>query len=66
MTIERTDKEIIIKLPATVDTEEIQDMVNYLRYKELTSGFKVPQSEVDKLASKINKNWWKKNRKKYI
>jgi hypothetical protein len=64
MVIERTTKEVIIRLPATVDTEDLQDFIDYARYKELTSKFKVSQKEVDKLADQINKNWWAKNRKK--
>lgn len=66
MLIERTNKEVIIRLPASMDTEEIQDVIDYLRYKELTSGFSIPQSKVDKLASQINKGWWRKNREKFI
>lgn len=66
MLIERTNKEVIIRLPASVDTEDLQDILEYARYKELTAGFKVPQKEVDKLAGKINKIWWTKNRKKFI
>ena len=66
MLIERTNKEIIIRLPATVDTDDLQDFLDYSRYKELTSKFKVSQKEVDKLADTINKNWWNKNRKRFI
>ncbi len=66
MLIERTNKEVIIRLPATVSTEDLQDLLDYTRYKELTSTLRVPQKEVDKLASQINKNWWTKNRKKLI
>ena len=66
MLIERTNKEIIIRLPATVDTEDLQDFLDYVRYKELTSSFKVSQKEVDRLADKVNKDWWTKNRKNFI
>ena len=66
MLIERTNKEIIIRLPATVDTDDLQDFLDYSRYKELTSKFKVSQKEVDKLADTVNKNWWSKNRKRFI
>jgi len=31
--------------------------VDYFRYIELTSGYNVPQAEVDALAREINKNW---------
>ena len=63
MVVERTDKEIIIRLSASIDTEDLQDILNYARYRELTDGFKVAQKDVDKLASQINKDWWVKNKK---
>jgi hypothetical protein len=64
MLVERTKKEVIIRLPASVDTEDLQDFLNYARYKELTSGFGVTQKQVDKLADQINSSWWKKNKKR--
>lgn len=66
MLIERTSKEIIIRLPASVDTEDLQNFLNYTRYMELTSNFDVDQKEVDKLANQINSKWWTKNRKKLV
>ena len=66
MLVERTKKEVIIRLPASVDTEDLQDFLNYARYKELTAGFKVDQKEVDKLSAQINSKWWTKNRAKVI
>lgn len=39
MIIERTNKELIIRLLPTVDTVELQEMANYFRYKEITSKF---------------------------
>lgn len=66
MLVERTTKEVIIRLPASVDTEDLQDLLNYARYKELTSNFKTDQKEVDKLAKEINSKWWTKNRGKLI
>ncbi|MGN6195822.1 MAG: hypothetical protein ACTHOB_12850 [Ginsengibacter sp.] len=66
MLVERTSKEVIIRLPASVDTEDLQDFLNYARYKELTANFKTDQAEVDKLANDINAKWWTKNRSKLI
>lgn len=66
MLVERTRKEVIVRLPATVDTEDLQDFLNYARYKELTADFKVEQKEVDKLAEQINTKWWAKNRSKLV
>ena len=66
MLVERTSKEVIIRLPASVDTEDLQDFLNYARYKELTANFKTDQNEVDKITNDINAKWWTKNRSKII
>ena len=66
MLVERTNKEIIIRLPASVDIGDLQDFINYARYKEITSKFSVKQSEVDKLAKDINKSWWAQNRNRFV
>ena len=66
MLIQRTTKEVIIRLSSKVDTEDLQDFLNYARYKELTSEIKTSQKQVDALASKVNSDWWTKNRKRFI
>ncbi|HQW16902.1 MAG: hypothetical protein ACO1G4_01465 [Bacteroidota bacterium] len=66
MLIERTNKEIIIRLPSNVDTEGLQRLIDFLTYKEATSKSKAKQSEVDKLAKEAKKGWWKRNRSKLI
>lgn len=64
MIIERTKKEVIIRIPANIDTDDLQDFVNYIRYKELTSKFKVSQKEVDSIVSDVKKDWSVKKRNK--
>ena len=64
MTVERTENEVIIRLSASVDMEDLQDFLNFARYKELTANFKVDQKKVDRLADQINSGWWTKNRGK--
>ncbi len=66
MIIERTKNEIVIKIPATVETDDLQDFVDYIRYKELTSDIEVPQSIIDGLASDLNNSWWSMNRDKFM
>ena len=62
MILERTTNEVILRLPASVDVEELQDLINFARYKELVSGFKVSQSVVDEIADEISSSWWNNNR----
>lgn len=66
MTIERTSKEIIIRVSPSVNTEGLQDFLNYLIYQEATEKSKAKQSDVDALVKKIKKGWWKKNQKRFI
>ena len=66
MEIERTDKEIIIRLPGNIETQDLQDFLDYLTYKEVTTGVEVAQEKIDDLASEINRNWWKANRSRFI
>jgi hypothetical protein len=66
MIIERNKKEVIIRLPASVDTEDLQDFVDYARYKELTSKSTATQKDIDKLAAQVNKDWWTENRKRFV
>jgi len=66
MTIEKTKNEILIRLSSKIDIREVKDILNFLRYKELTSGYKTKQSTVDSIANSINKKWWSKNKKRIL
>jgi len=65
MIIERTASEFVIRFPFTADSERMQDIIDYLRYKELTANYSVAQSDVDNLAQSINRKWWKQNQAKF-
>ena len=65
MIIERTSNEFVIRFPFTTDSERMQDVIDYLRYKELTTDYSVVQQEVDALAQAINRKWWEQNRSKF-
>jgi hypothetical protein len=66
MYIERTSKEIIIRLPSTVNTDGLQRFIDYLCYKEATANSQAKQADVDKLAKEVKKGWWGENRSKFI
>lgn len=66
MVIERTKNEVIIRLPSYIDTEGLQNLIDYLTYKEATDKSQAKQSDVDKLAKEIKKGWWSKNRRRFI
>ena len=60
MIVERTKNEILVRLPAYVDLTELQYMLDFLQYKELTAQSKAKQSDVDELSKEVNKSIWAK------
>ena len=66
MEIERTSKEVIIRLPSYVNTDGLQRLVDYLTYKEATAKSKAKQSDIDTLATEVKKDWWAKNKSRFI
>ena len=66
MVIERTNEEVIIRLPSYVDTKGLQRLVDYLTYKEATAKSKAKQSAVDALAKEVKKGWWANNHSRFV
>lgn len=64
MIIERNKKEIVIRIKAKTNVDELQEIADYLRYKELTQGSKATQQQVDNLVKKVKKGRWKKTKAK--
>jgi hypothetical protein len=63
MIVERHKDEVIVRLPANVDLRELQDTLDYLRYREATAGSKAKQSDVDALAEEVNRSMAERLRK---
>jgi len=66
MLIERTNSEIIFRLPADIDTAGLQRIVNYLKYKEAIMKSKGTEEQANMLADESKKNWWAENKKRFI
>ncbi|MEK7257260.1 MAG: hypothetical protein AAB316_21075 [Bacteroidota bacterium] len=66
MTVQRTDNEFIIKIPTTIGVQEMQDLLDYIAYLVVSSKSTATQEAVDKLAREVNKNWWEKNKDKFL
>jgi hypothetical protein len=66
MVIERTEDEVIIRLPAYVDTEGLQRFVDLLAYKEASSKSEATQEDVDELVKEIKKGRWANHSSKHI
>lgn len=66
MIIERTHSEVIIRLPATINITDLQEMANFLRYSELTQKSNVTQKQIDTLVNEVKKGRWEKSRKRLV
>lgn len=66
MVIEKTKKEIIIRLPASIDMTGLQRFVDYLCYKEATANSVAKQSDIDVLATEVKKGWWATNKSRLL
>lgn len=66
MNIERTENEIILRLPAELGTLGLQRVINYLRYREATMLSKATTTEADRLADESKARWWEENKHRFI
>jgi len=66
MVIERTENEILIRMPLNVDLIDLENMLNLLKYKELTSKSQATQQDADELANLANQAIMEKFRSKAI
>ena len=63
MIVERKNNEILVRLSPQTNTSDLQDLLDYLEYKELVSKSKANQADIDKLAKEINHSMMEKVRK---
>jgi len=63
MTIERSGDEILVRLSASIDIKDIQDILDYLSFKEAASHSKANQKDAMELSNAAKSNLWKKIKK---
>ena len=62
MIIERTDEGILIKTTASVNTKDVQKIIDYFSLKELISKNQGTAEEAAELARETEKKWWEENK----
>ena len=65
LNIERTNNEIIIRLPADLEVDHLQRMLDYLSYKQAIRNSKASSEEIEDLSQEIKKGWWEKNKDRF-
>ncbi|RDC65637.1 hypothetical protein [Adhaeribacter pallidiroseus] len=66
MIIERTDNEIILRLPSNIDPIGLQRIINYLQYKEATASSEATEEVANNLADESKKRWWTENKHRFL
>lgn len=66
MLLQRSNNQITITINSSLDSFGIQRVIDYLKYLETTSKSKATQKDADALAEKVNSDWWKKNKKRFV
>lgn len=62
MIIERTVDEIIFRLPNNTPLDDLQDLVDFFQYQEITKKSKAKQKDVDDLVKSIKKGRWERTK----
>jgi|TARA_R110002033_G_scaffold167945_1_gene207484 hypothetical protein len=66
MQIERTNKEILIRLSSGTDLVGLQRILDYLKFREIASKSKASQKQIDELSSESKSSWWNKNKSRFV
>ena len=67
MKVTRQNKELIISIPDNVlSLTEIQDLIDYFKFRSIIKDKTASQKDVDKLSDEIDESWWTKNKPKFL
>ncbi|MFO7891394.1 MAG: hypothetical protein R6V04_13770 [bacterium] len=62
MKVERKNNEILVRFSSGTKTSKIQNILDYLRYEELTSKSEATKKDVENLTKKAKKGRWKRTK----
>lgn len=64
-TIDRTEDEILIRLPISSTPKAVQNALNFIRYVELGSKSMITQDDIDSLVKETKGRWWEENKERF-
>lgn len=62
MVIERTENELIFRMPYGTNLDELQDLEDLFEYFQITQKSKATQDDVDNLVKEIKKGRWNRTK----
>lgn len=66
MLIERTNDEILIRVSSKTDLTGLQRILDFVRFREITSESKATQRQIDALAKASKASWWDQNKGRFV
>lgn len=66
MQIERTDKEIVIRVPLGTDLPGLQQILDYVKFRNVAFKSKATQTQLDALSKESKSTWWEENKAKFV
>lgn len=66
MEIERTNKEILIRVSSDTDLIGLQRILDYVKYREIASKSKASQDQIDKVSAESKLSWWNSNKSRLV
>jgi len=64
-TIDRTDSEILIRLPIASTSKAVQDALNFIRYVELGQNSQITQDDIEGMVRETKDRWWEENKERF-
>lgn len=62
MQIERTNSEILIRVPADTDLTGLQRILDYVKFRVIASKSKATEDQINTLANTAKSGWWAENK----
>lgn len=66
MVIERNKDEILIRVSSNTDLTGLQRILDFVRFREITSISKATEAEIEALAKESKADWWSKNKDRFV
>lgn len=64
-TIERTEEDIIIRLPIESTPKQVQNALNYMKYVELGMNSQITDEDVQEMVQESKDKWWDENQERF-
>jgi hypothetical protein len=66
MVIERINDEIVVRVPAYIDMEDVQRFIDLIKFKEAKANTQATDEDINNLVKEVKKGWWEANRSRFI